>query len=161
MPSTASPQIHEIVESYFWGAIITPWALLGEASRRRAQGCKSSYIEEWGGLSLRAETHLIPDQSHSFEQSSVALINKNVGDSLTNVCLGYHQLIAWIAFEDDHQATGSSSWRGTHFETTEQNTTGHSHANYVFERKKVSSNITFSVFKDWKIPTKLFRKLKL
>ena len=26
--------------------IITPWALLGEASRRRAQGCNSSYIEE-------------------------------------------------------------------------------------------------------------------
>ena len=24
----------------------TPWALLGEASRRRAQGCNSSYIEE-------------------------------------------------------------------------------------------------------------------
>ena len=46
MPWTASPQIHEIVESYFWGAIITPWALLGEASRRRAQGCNSSYIEE-------------------------------------------------------------------------------------------------------------------
>ena len=42
-----SPQVHEIVESYFWGAIITPWALLGEASRRRAQGCNSSYIEEW------------------------------------------------------------------------------------------------------------------
>ena len=27
--------------------IITPWALLGEASRRRAQGCNSSDIEEW------------------------------------------------------------------------------------------------------------------
>ena len=50
MPWTASPQIHKIVESYFWGAIITPWALLGVASRRRAQGCNSSYIEEWVGL---------------------------------------------------------------------------------------------------------------
>ena len=27
--------------------IITPWALLGEASRRHAQGCHSSYIEEY------------------------------------------------------------------------------------------------------------------
>ena len=89
-----------------------------------------------GRLSLRAETHLIPDQSHSFEQSSVALINKIVGDSLRNVCLGYHQLIAWIAFEDNHQATGTSSWRGTHFENTEQNTAGHSHAIYLFEEIK-------------------------
>ena len=97
-----------------------------------------------GGLSRRAETHLIPDQSHSFEQSSVALINKNVGDSLTNVCLGYHQLIAWIAFEDDHQAIGSSSWRRTHFETTEQNTAGHSHAIYVFEEIKEPFDATIS-----------------
>ena len=40
------PSTRNFVESYFWGAIITPWALLGEASRRRAQGCNSSYIEE-------------------------------------------------------------------------------------------------------------------
>ena len=30
--------------------IITPWALLGEACRYRAQGCNSSYIEELGCL---------------------------------------------------------------------------------------------------------------
>ena len=40
------PSTRNFVESYFWGAIITPWALLGEASRRRAQGCNSSDIEE-------------------------------------------------------------------------------------------------------------------
>ena len=51
---TASPKSHEIVEAYFWGAIITPWALLGEASRRRAQGCNSSCIEEWVGMAMRA-----------------------------------------------------------------------------------------------------------
>ena len=32
--------------------VITPWALLGEASRRRAQGCNSSYIEECDRPSL-------------------------------------------------------------------------------------------------------------
>ena len=38
------------------GQRITPWALLGEASRRRAQGCNSSYIEEWVFLPFAVET---------------------------------------------------------------------------------------------------------
>ena len=42
-----APQSHKIEATYFWGAIISPWALLGEDSRQRAQGCNSSYIEEW------------------------------------------------------------------------------------------------------------------
>ena len=38
-----------------------PWALLGEASRRRAQGCNSSYIEEWVfGPSDRNELYHTP-----------------------------------------------------------------------------------------------------
>ena len=35
--------------------IITPWALLGEASRRRAKRCNTSYIEEWEGRLMVAK----------------------------------------------------------------------------------------------------------
>ena len=49
--SSASPQSHEIVVAYFWGAITTPCPLLGDTSRRRAHGCNSSYIEELAGQS--------------------------------------------------------------------------------------------------------------
>ena len=42
-----SPKSHKIVLAYFWGAIITPWALLGDASRRCTHGCNGSCIKEW------------------------------------------------------------------------------------------------------------------